>query len=162
CGKRQTIERVDLENQPRGWLSNWAARCADPILPDRVLNSLPFESLTRIRLLRESDIRAGYIDLSPASRLEVISHTSAPKPLAIATLSRTDSSLSVVLNGPEPVVAVTREVAWYGFEPRPGGGSRIALLSPATVNYYRFSPDAAYYRFFYMADQMSVVVGAPR
>jgi hypothetical protein len=161
CGRRQTIERAELERQPRGWLSNWAARCSEPTLSDRVLDSLPLESLTRIRLLRESDIRAGYLDLSPASRLEVISQTSAPKPLDIISIAGTDKVLNVDLKGPAPDAGITRQVTWYGFEPRLGGGSRIMLLSPAATNYYRFSQAVAYYRFFYMADQMSMVVGAP-
>src|SRR5262249_5504233 len=40
-------------------------------------------------------------------------------------------------------------------------GSRMAALPDDSHHYYSFGPDAAYYRFFYMADRKAVVAGAP-
>ncbi len=154
------MDRATLEKQPRGWLADWAARRGDPGLAERVLDSLPLSDATRLRLTRDSDIRAGFRDLTPDKRLQVITATAAEAPMEITKISGTDTSLQVDLTGAAPAAA-GREVAWYGFERRPGGGARIVPVVPGAANYYAgFGPQAAYFRFFYMADQMSVVVGA--
>jgi hypothetical protein len=158
-GRKFTVDRADLEKRPRGWLSEWAAKCGDPGLAERVLNAVPLSAAGRIRLTSDADIRTGFFDLTPNMRLEVITATSAP--MEITSVTGTDKSLQVDLTGAVPAAA-GREVAWYGFEPRSGGGSRLVPIVPGATNYYTaFGPQAAYFRFFYMADQMSVVAGAP-
>jgi hypothetical protein len=157
--RKLVVDRTALEKEPRGWLADWSARCG--MSPERILDSLPLDSLNRIRLIRDSDVRAGFLDLTAAMRLQVITPTNVEKPLDIVNVSGTDKSLNVDVTGSERAI-VGREVSWYGFEPRPGGGARIVRVSPGTQDYYAaFSLRAAYFRFFYMADQMSVVAGVP-
>jgi hypothetical protein len=155
-GHKLAIDRSELDKKPRGWLADYAARCGEPALSERVLDSLPLSAVTRVRLMRQADIGLGFLDLTPDMRLEVITAKSADTPMQITNISGTDASLQVDLTGAPPA-AVSREVAWYGFE-----GRRMVPIVPGVINYYAgFGPQAAYFRFFYMADQMSVVVGAP-
>jgi hypothetical protein len=155
---RLAIDGAALEQQPRGWLAQWSARCGPPA--ERILDSVPLDSATRIRLIRDADIRAGFLDLTLATRLQVITPTTAQKPLDIVNISGTDKSINVDVRGAE-LAFTGREVSWYGFEPRPGGGTSIVRVSPGAQNYYSgFSAETAWFRFFYMADRTSVVVGA--
>jgi hypothetical protein len=154
------VDRAVMEKQRRGWLADWSARCGDAALGERVLDSLPLTSLARIQLMRDSDVREGLIDLAPANRLQVIGASAVGRMPEIVNIAGNDSHLEVDLKGPDPSAA-GREVAWYGFEPRQGGGSRMVALSEDPHHYYSFGPDAAYYRFFYMADRKAAVAGAP-
>jgi hypothetical protein len=180
-----TVNRAALEQQPRGWLADWAARAeADRCLPagqasamaGRVLDSVPLTSGVRFRLLRADDVRAGYIDLGPENRLEVISPILRPgasedAPLIEeAGISGSDRSINVTLKASPDLIG--HETAWYGFEPKPGGGTRIAAISAETSiqrqveprsgpakNYFTFGPETGFYRLFYKADQTAVIVG---
>ena len=156
AGRRLTVDRAELEKRPVAWLSDFAGRCGEPELAERVLDSLPLTAAMRIRLTRDGNVREGFFDLTPDMRLQVITAKSVDAPMQITNISGTDSSLQVDLTGAVPAAAA-REVSWYGFERR-----RLIPIVPGAINYYAgFGPRAAYFRFFYMADQMSVVAGAP-
>jgi hypothetical protein len=180
-----TVNRGALEQQPRGWLADWAARAEGdrclapgqaPVLAERVLDSVPLTTSVRFRLLRADDVRAGYIDLGPENRLEVISPILRPgasedAPLIEETgITGTDRSINVTLKASPDLIG--HETAWYAFEPKPDGGTRIAAIAAETSiqrqveprpepakNYFTFGPETGFYRLFYKADQTAVIVG---
>jgi hypothetical protein len=176
-----------LEKQPKGWLADWAEtveteRCVAPgqggALAARVLDSVPLTSGARFRLLRADDVRAGYIDLGPGNRLEVISPILRPgadekapliEEVAVAGSERT---LDVTLRASPDLLG--HETDWYGFGPKAGGGTRIVAISAETSiqrkveprdapakNYFAFGAEAGFYRLFYKADQTAVLAGTP-
>jgi len=88
-----------------------------------------------------------------------------------AGVSGSDNRLEVTLKASPNLIG--HETAWYGFQPKAGGGARIAALSAeASVqrvaiplaapakNYFTFGPDTGFYRLFYKADQTEVLIGA--
>ena len=179
------VNRAALERQPRGWLADWAAaaedgRCISPgqgsVLAERVLESVPLASGVRFRLVRADDVRAGFIDLGPQNRLEVISPILRPGANEDAPLteevgvSGAGNTIDVTLRVSPDLIG--HETAWYGFEPKAGGGTRIAAISAETSiqrkveprsapakNYFTFGRDTGFYRLFYKADQTAVLAG---
>jgi hypothetical protein len=128
--------------------------------------------------MHADDISAGFLDLGPGNRLEVISPilregAPADAPLIETTgVAGNDRNIEVTLRASPNLVG--HETAWYGFEPKPGGGATIAPITasasvrgivmplerPAT-NYFTFASDTSYYRLFYKPEeQTAVVVGA--
>jgi hypothetical protein len=124
-------------------------------------------------------MRAGFVDLGAGNRLEVLSPivregTSPDAPLVEeAAVEGNDHRLEVTLKASPNLVGM--ETAWYRFEPKAAGGTRIAPVSananvrgiampleaPAT-NYFSFTQQAAFYRMFYKPEeQTAVLVGAP-
>ena len=182
-----TVDRAALERQPRGWLAGWAvdaetARCIapgqGPVFAARVLEAVPLPSAVTYRLMRADDVRAGYVDLGPQNRLEVISPMLLPGAPEDAPLMEeigatgTDTSLTVTLRTTPNLIG--HETAWYGFPLKAGGGSLMTAISAETSiqrqveprdapskDYFPFSPDTGFYRLFYKADQTAVLTGAP-
>jgi hypothetical protein len=181
-----TVNRAALEKQPKGWLADWAAqveggRCVAPregsALAARILESVPLASGVRVRLLSVDDIRAGYVDIGPANRLEVISPIVRPGASEDAPLIEdagvegSGGRLTVTLRASKDLIG--HETAWYALQPKPGGGARIVAISAETSiqrvvepkdapakNYFTFGPETGFYRLFYKADETEVVVGA--
>jgi hypothetical protein len=181
-----TVNRAALEKQPKGWLSDWSARaeeerCVTPgegaALATRILEAVPLVSGVRVRLLSLDDVRAGYVDLGPKNRLEVISPivrrgASEDAPLIEeAGVEGAGNSLTVTLRASKELIG--HETAWYALEPKQGGGTRIVVISAETSiqhvvepkdapakNYFTFGPETGFYRLFYKADQTEVLVGA--
>jgi hypothetical protein len=177
------VDRAALEKHDKGWLADWTDRCfaADQrlLMAARVLESVPLTSGAGFRLMHADDIRAGFIDLGPGNQLEVISpilREGAPQntPLIEETaVGGTDRRIEVTLKTSPNLVG--HETAWYGFDPKPGGGSAVApITANATVrgiampleaparNYFTFTKAIGFYRLFYKPEEeTAVVVGAP-
>ncbi|HJZ99801.1 MAG TPA: hypothetical protein VKE70_25005, partial [Candidatus Solibacter sp.] len=184
--KRQlqvTVDRAALEKQTEGWLADWSDRCfppaARPLIAARVLEAVPLATGAGYRLMHADDVHAGYIDLGPGFRLEVISPIVRPGtpegvPLVEeAGVEGNDRSLNVTLKASPNLVG--HETAWYRVALQPDGGSRIAAVSAvATIrgiampleapgtNYFTFGAAAGYYRLFFKPEQQrAVIVGVP-
>jgi hypothetical protein len=181
-----TVNRAALEKQPKGWLADWTARAESgrcvaagggPALAARVVESLPLGVGTSFRLMRSDDVRAGYVDLGPENRMEVISPilregAAEDAPLIEESgVAGTDRAIEVTLKASPDLIG--HETAWYSFQPKAGGGTRIAALSAESrvrgvvvaqtapaKNYFAFGPEIGFYRLFYKADQTEVLVGA--
>ncbi len=177
--RKLTVDRADLEKQPRGWLADWAARCGDPALAGRVLEAVPLTTGVGFRLMHADDIRAGFVDLGPGNRIEVLSpivrdgaDENAPLVEEVTT-GGTDQRIEVTLKASPQLVG--QEAAWYGFEPQSGGGSKIAPISASArvrgiemalegpgKNYFTFAATNGYYRLFFKPEEhTAVIVGAP-
>jgi hypothetical protein len=151
------VDRAALEKQPRGWLADWSMWCFDAT---RILESVPLSNGTGFRLMHADDLTAGFVDLGPGNRLEVLSpivREGAPPdaPLVEETaVTGTDSRIQVTLKASPNLIG--QETKWYRFEAQPGGGSQIA---PA--GYFKFTPKVRFYRLFYKPEEeTAVVVGA--
>lgn len=169
-----TVNRAALEKQPKGWLADWAAQAETAqcvgsgqgeVLAERVLEAVPLATGTGFRLMHSDDIRAGFVDLGPNNRLQVISLTVRPGTSEnapggdIASVTGTDRSLQVTMTGTPDVIG--HETFWYAFQPRPGGGARLVEPRPAPLkSYFAFGPEIGFYRMFYKSDQTMVLVGA--
>jgi hypothetical protein len=180
---RVTVDRLALEKQSKGWLADWSDRCfapaARPLIATRVLEAVPLASGAGYRLMHADDVHAGYIDLTPGFRLEVISPIVRPgtpdgAPLVEeAGVDGNDRSLNVTLKASPNLVG--HETAWYRLAPKPDGGSRIAAVSAvATIggiatpldepgaNYFTFGVGTGYYRLFFKPEQQrAVILGVP-
>ena len=159
-GLRITVDRAALEKKSRAWLADWTGQCFAPAegaaIAERVLDAVPLNTAARYRLMRASDLHAGYIDLGPYNRLELIRSIGrdATK-LEITSVTGTDRSLDVGLSGSSEVLG--HEILWYDIEPRPGGGARVVALTPAAGEYLPFRKDMGFYRLFLKTDQNDVV-----
>jgi hypothetical protein len=177
-----TVDRSALEKRDKGWLADWTEQCFDPaqrgLMVSHVLESVPLTTGAGFRLMHADDIRAGFIDLGPGNRLEVISPivregTPEDAPLVEeAGVSGTDGRIEVVLKASPNLVG--HETSWYGFERKSDGGARIAPISAnASVrgiampldkpakDYFAFAAPVGYYRLFYKPEeQKAVIVGA--
>ncbi|SPE38301.1 conserved hypothetical protein [Candidatus Sulfopaludibacter sp. SbA6] len=183
---RLTVDREALIRQAPGWLSHWTAatESRDCIaagqglrLGIRIIESLPLDPSAAYRLLYASGARTGYVDLGPEIRLQVNSPvlregTPADAP---AVESSKISGLTVEVKTSANLLGF--EIAWYAVRPKPNaigyeivpisaerhvGGTAEAEAGPA-YNYFQFSPQAAFCRLFYKADQGTtriVVAGA--
>jgi hypothetical protein len=185
---RLTIDRETLGKQQQGWLAKWvstaeAAGClapgTGPEVAARILESLPLEPVVAWRLVNPSNIQAGYVDLGAENRLQVDSPilrpgaaADAPVTESAVTTGGTGGSINVDVKASSSLVGF--ETAWYavrrkakqvGFtiEPlsaeRHVGGQVEAAAAPST-NYFRFAPEAGYYRLLYRADRTIIVIGA--
>jgi len=180
--KRQlkvTVDRGALEKQTKGWLADWSDRCfapeVRPLMTMRVLEAVPLASGAGYRLMHGDDIHAGYIDLAPGFRLEVISPIVRPgtpegEPLVQdAGVDGNDRSLNVTLKASPNLVG--HETAWYRLTQKAEGGSRIAAVSAvATIrgiampleepgtNHFKFGADSGYYRLFFKPEQQRAVI----
>jgi hypothetical protein len=176
--RKLTVDRAELEKQPRGWLAEWTERCGDPSLAARMLEAVPLTTGVGYRLMHADDVRAGFIDVGPGNRLEVLSpivregtDENAPL-LEEQAVTGTDQRIEVVLKASPSFVG--QEIAWFGFEPKPGGGTRIAPISASALvrgikmplegpgkNYFKVGDSAAYYRLFFKPEEhTAVMVGA--
>jgi hypothetical protein len=173
------VDRTALEKHDKGWLADWTARCfasdQQDLMAARVLESVPLTTGTGFRLMHANDVRAGFVDLGPGNRVEVISpilREGAPADAPLieeAGVSGTDRRIEVTLKASPNLVG--HETAWFGFEPKPGGGTRISpitanasvrgiampLESPAK-NYFTFTPHIGFYRMFYKPEEETAVV----
>jgi hypothetical protein len=176
--RKLTVDRAELEKQERGWLVDWSARCGDPALAVRVLEAVPLTTGVGYRLMHADDVRAGFIDVGPGNRIEVLSPivrdgTDVNAPLIEEqSVGGTDQRIEVVLKTSPNFVG--QEAAWFGFEPKSGGGSRIAPISATArvrgiemplegpaKNYFTFNGQTGYYRMFFKPEeQTAVIVGA--
>jgi hypothetical protein len=176
------VDRAALEKHEKGWLAEWTDQCFDPgqrrLMAARVLESVPLTTGAGFRLMHADDIRAGFIDLGPGNRVEVISpilRDGAPQdaPLVEETaVGGTDRRIEVTLKASPNLVG--HETAWYSFEPKDGGGTQVAPISAnASVrgiampleaparNYFTFTKAIGFYRLFYKPEEeTAVMVGA--
>lgn len=176
---RATVTRDALLRQPSGWLSQWTADaeaqgCLAPgaglELATRVVESVPLDPSAAYRLLHAGDIRKGYIDLGPESRLQVVSPilkngavSDAPI-LEVSGASGNDARIDLAVTASENLVGI--ETAWYALLPKPDGvGSvivpvaaersiqgKVETVAAPAANYFQFSPKAAFYRLLYKTD----------
>jgi len=188
---RLTITRDILLKQPVGWLSQWtteteAQGClaphTGPLLAMRILESLPLDPSAAYRLLHADNIHKGYIDLGPQNELQVVSPVlkEGTDAAVLETTSVTGSGARLDVGVKASPNLIGYETAWYAFRLKPdGSGSTITPLGaertiagkkepeagPAT-NWFRFPPQAGYYRMFYKTDPADngiteIVIGAP-
>jgi hypothetical protein len=176
--RKLSVDRAELEKRDRGWLADWSERCGDPSLAARVLEAVPLTTGVGFRLMHADDVRAGFVDLGPGNRMEVLSPivregTDENAPLIEEqSVAGTDQRIEVVLKTSPNLVG--QEAAFYGFEPKAGGGSRIVPISAtarvrgiemplerAGKNYFTFTGQTGYYRMFFKPEeQTAVMVGA--
>ena len=174
---RLTVNRPVISALPPGWLAAWGTSLekqgclanGDGIaLANRIVESVPLNPILAYDLLHASITRAGYVDLGPEHHLRVTSpillSEAGTSSAAIGTpvVSEQGGKLTVTMQASQDFLGY--EIAWYAVEPhanRPG--MRIVPLSvedridgnvsrpnKPRSNYFRFTPDAAYYRLFYL------------
>jgi hypothetical protein len=180
-----TVTRDLLVRQPPGWLSEWAdglesqgciADGAGPKLAEQIAAALPFDMNQAIRLLYSDQL-----DITPQMKIQVVSPilkegATLKDPILEEKASGKGNSLEVVITSTDNLLGY--ETAMYTVQPKTGGmGVSIVPLyadrhigdeterrpEPAT-NYFRFPPNAAFFRVFYEAEQTeyaALVIAAP-
>jgi hypothetical protein len=187
-GVRVTVTAADLNGKPPGWLRDWATGqeskgCIAPgeglKLGERIVESMPLDSMAAFRLMHASS--ASYVDLGPENRLQVDSPIlrdgAAPdaKVLESAKVSQGDTPYDLRVEVKTTADVVGFETAWYAIRPKERGvGFQVAPLyaeshiqgtvdrrAEPRVNYFRFRPEAAFFRTFYRGDRTIILVSAP-
>jgi hypothetical protein len=171
---RVTVTREALIRQPPGSLSLWAADleargCVapgdGPRLAQSIAESLPLEANEGFRLLYSGDRRTGEMELGSGVRLQVTSPILREGAAPEAPLQISGSGNSLVVTGSTDLLGY--ETAWYrtevkadlsGFVIVPISAERhlsndVEKRTEPAVNYFRFPPEASYYRLFYKSGQ---------
>ncbi|HEV2687721.1 MAG TPA: hypothetical protein VGV35_04180 [Bryobacteraceae bacterium] len=191
---RVTVQFAPLATHQPGWLSTWGTSlersgCVaigeGAVLAARVAELVPLDTKAVHNLLHPSAAIAGYMDLGPEYRLKVVGpilrEGAPPGASAIGSAQTTSGDggkLTVEMHASKDFLGY--ETAWFGIQPFAGRpGAQIVFLSaednmqgkPSPANkprldYFKFSPDAAYYRLFYLtrisqADHDLAVLTAP-
>ena len=178
--KKRLVVTVDrdflLQQKQPGWLSIWTMQaeshgCIAQGEGIRLANlsaeSVPLESQVVFRLLHPNDVQSGYVELTAENRLEVRSPIGGGN-LQTAAVTGSGGQLNVDLK-PTPALAGF-EIAWYairantgraGFHFEPLSAERttsggVEHLSAPSVNYFRFPPQASFYRMVYKTDDNGV------
>jgi hypothetical protein len=178
-----TVARDPLLQEPPRWLNQWTAGletqgCIAPgegwKLAVHVVESLPLDPNRAYHLL--NDQQTGYRDVGPQNRLQVNS------PIVLEGTSRIEHTIqSVEVEGHTVNVGLKAdpnllgfESAWYDLVPKAGRPGftitprsaerhiqgRTERAAAPSHNYLQFSPDAAYYRLVYKADETIRMLGA--
>lgn len=180
---RVTVTQSALRNRPPGWLNTWTAAaesrgCVAPgaglQLAARIVESLPLDPNAAYSLLHANDRLSGYVDLGPENRIEVVSPIlrEGPAVLESSKISGGNTSLTVEVKSSANLLGY--EIAYYEIRPKADFGFTVTPISaerhiggkteprprPAT-DYFRFPPQAAFYRLFYKADRSATVLAAP-
>ena len=174
---RITVNRQPLLTAPPGWLATWAgslekrgylAPNEGGPLATRIAESLPIDPVAANALLQPDVLRGGYVDLGPHHRLKVVSPifregapSGAPSIEATA-VSGNNRTLTIDLKASADFLGY--ETAWFTVEPRADRSGVRFSAGPAELhiadklteeaqprfNYFRFAPDAAYFRLFFL------------
>ncbi len=184
---RVTVNREALVGHPPGWLTQWAAAlesedCIAPgaglTLARRISESLPLDLFAGFCLLHANDRQLSYLEIGPENRLQVDS------PILREGAPASESSIESIEPAGAAALTVTvkaapgllgYETAWYTVRPKASehGFMIVPLFAEAhiqgaverspnpRVNYFRFPPDASFYRLFYRGDRTIIVVSAP-
>jgi len=166
-----------LAQKPPGWLAQWstafeASHCiprgAAPLIAAQIAESVPLPMNSALHLLHPNSTQSAQVDVGAQMRLQVVSpilNGNLPPDAPLFT-SASSSGITVTLKADN---FIGYETAWYAIRPRPQAkGFFIAPESaerhvhdrtekraePAT-NYFRFSPDAAFYRLLYKSGDTS-------
>jgi hypothetical protein len=174
---RVTVNRQPLLATAPGWLATWAGSlekrgCLAPnesgTLAARIAESLPIDPVAANALLHPDVLRGGYVDLGPHHRLKVVSpilREGTPpgaSTLEATTVSGNGKTLTVDVKSSANFLGY--ETAWWNIEPRPDRmgllfvagtaeariGDKVTEEAQPRFNYLRFSPDAAYFRLFFL------------
>jgi hypothetical protein len=190
---RVTVERHPLFDRPPGWLPAWTAaleqrKCLAPgeglPLATLIAEALPAKPEAEQTLLHPNPAISGYVDLGPDYKLKVVSpilREGAPpgaSALKAETVTAEGHSISIDIKTSDDFLGY--ETAWYAMASRDDRpGSRIVAISAqASIgaevkseagprrDYFRFAPDAAYFRLFFLtrvshADHDLAILAAP-
>jgi hypothetical protein len=178
-----SVERNALMKQQRGSLNDWATAlessgCLAPHegwkLAQRVLEAIPLEPNTAFRLLYGSQM-----DIVPQAKIQVVSpvlREGAPQSApAVEPVEISGNSLNLTVTANANLIGY--ETAWYSARPKFGGigftitplyaerhtGRETERRPGPSINYLRFSPDAAFYRLYHKAGETEftqLVLGA--
>jgi len=178
-GLRLTVERHALQQQPAGWLAQWATSleqrgCITPGesfgLATSVAQAVPLELPIEQRLLNPDARSSGYTDLRPGYKLRVVSpvfREGAPPDATVmqeeTKVEASEGGLTVVGKASPDLIGY--QIAWYAVEPRArGGGARIVpqfaeyhsegevtRQNAPHANYLTFDRGMAYFRMLFMA-----------
>lgn len=181
---RIAVNRERLLRQPAGWVTAWSIRaesegCVGPglsvALANRVVQSVPLDSAAAFRLLHTNSVVAGFVDLGPASRVEVRSPVFAQGTAAdealdapVSKVSGEGNHVNVDLIGAANLVGV--ETAWYAIENntgRPGYhfsalsaeraiAGKVEITAAPAIDYLRFPAEASFFRLLYKSDDNGV------
>lgn len=179
-----TVDAAALAQQKQpGWLSQWTLQAESDgcigqdegiRLANRIVQSVPLDSLAAYRLLHPSDVQSGYVELGAENRLEVRSPVMAPstppdaETLETVAVSGKGNSLTADIKTTPALVGF--EIGWYALRPntgRPGfhfealsadrtSHGVVEHLDIPSVNFLQFPPQAAFYRLFYKTDDNGV------
>jgi hypothetical protein len=182
-GIRITVDKDKLSKQPTGWLAHWAAElesdgCVAPgsgiKLAERIADAVPLDLNESFRLLHSPQL-----DIISDMRIQVVSpivkQAAAAADPALASIESRSSGLAVALKSTSDLVGY--ETAFYAVQPNDGGpgvkvvalyadvheGSKVERRPTPAINYFRFPPDAGFYRVFYetqRTDYAAVIVAA--
>ncbi len=186
---RVTVASTDLAGKPAGWLRDWTtARESEGCLAageglklgERIVESMPLDPMAAFRLMHVDGRLASYVDLGPEDRLQVdspILREGTPADAPVIETAGTGggaggNSLNVQLKSSANLLGF--ETAWFAIRPKAqGAGFRVAPLYADShiqgaverrleprVNYFRFRPDAGFYRMFYRGDRTILLVSA--
>ena len=173
---RVTVWRDALLHQPAGWLRDWAVAvesqgCVAPgdglKLAVAAAESVPLDAGAEFRLLNRVTLRgeiAGHTRIqvvTPIPSRDASDDSSSPNPTQI---TGNGSHLEITAKSPSTLTGY--ETAWYAVEARAGGiGFTLVPISSErringetqpeakpTVDYFRFSDQASFYRLLYKAD----------
>jgi hypothetical protein len=181
-GLRLAVDREALEQQPAGWLAQWAVSLEERgclaagegfRLATRVAQSVPLPLRVEQRLLTHDVRQSGFTDLLPGYRVRVVSPVfregappDAQTTVGKQTVEGSPGGLTVSVQTSPDLIGY--EMAWYAVELRPQGGARIVpqyadfhqegevARQPAPrVNHLDFDPKMAYFRMMVMARRMT-------
>jgi hypothetical protein len=181
-----TVSESELAAQPPGWLRQWigtleASGCipqgSGPHLADQIVESVAMDPSVAFRLLHDNlaDLVAG---TGIQVRSPIVREGASPgAPLFLpAETSEASSGLNVALKATRDFLGTETDL--YNVRPRPGApgvvvtaisaeennrGDVKSIPAPAR-NYFRFAPEAAFYRLFYKASEngsTALIVAAP-
>ena len=188
---RITVSRDALAQKPAAWVTRWAGEaetrgCIAPgearRLAAAIVEAVPLDPEIAFRLVFNNNIQAGYIDLGPASRLEVVapildSGAAAPDGSLVETQKvsgegnrlQLDLKLSPSVRGFETsIYAVEKRSGSDGFLLAPVSVKRnlAGRTEPAPaplIEYLKFPRSDAFFRLIYKTEDngvKAVVLGA--
>jgi hypothetical protein len=174
---RVTVNRQPLLAASPGWLATWAGSlemrgCLAPneggSLALRIAESLPIDPTAANALLQPDVLHGGYVDLGPHHRLKVVSPVfkegSLPGASSLEATAVSGSNGTLTVDVKSSADLLGYETAWFAVEPRldragvrfVGGPAELHIAGKSTeesqsrFNYFRFAPDAAYFRLFFL------------
>jgi hypothetical protein len=181
--------RESLKSKPSGWLFSWATQLEEDgclaigegsRLAERISESVPLEPGIGLHLLYSKDWETGEVDIDSHTRIQVVSPLWQQRGLGLMAegpyeVTGHDRSLTVTGKSTDNLLGY--ETTIYAVKPdttRPGymivpaysdlhvQGKTERKPKPA-VNYFQFSPDIGFYRFFYKSwkdNFTAILIGA--